>query len=241
MVVRVKTGIPGFDDLIAGGFLPGSAVMISGPTGSGKSIFGLQFLYYGASSLGEPGIFVTLESRPNEVRAAAQSFNWDVSTLEKKGLFIIVDAASNKAGLPTSEKHALRRGFDTTALAEEIYNIVAESGARRLVLDSLSGLGIRFSEPSEVRTEVFRITSFLNELNLTSLLISDAGIHTPQSRAGVEQYVTQGLVLLRIHDDGPSLRRSLLVWKMRHTRHDLRWHQLHIDQDGLHVGAPIDS
>ncbi|MFX1559606.1 MAG: ATPase domain-containing protein, partial [Promethearchaeota archaeon] len=160
-MTRAKTGITGLDELIGGGIIKGSTVLVSGQSGSGKTIFGLQFLYNGITKYNEPGVYVALETRPNELRAEATQFGWDLQDLEQKNALIIIDAASGKAGLPTSQKYALRRGFDMSTLAEEIYRAIDDTKAKRLVIDCISGLGIRFNEPSEVRTELFRISALL--------------------------------------------------------------------------------
>ena len=79
-------------------------------------------------------MFVTLETRPDELRSEAAQFGWDLRELEQKQALTIIDAASGKAGLPTSEKYALRRGFDMSTLAEEIYRVM-KPGAEFLSLD----------------------------------------------------------------------------------------------------------
>ncbi len=234
---RVKTGIPGLDELVGGGFVEGTTVLLSGCTGTGKTIFGLQFLYTGAHQYNEPGILVTLESRPEETRTTAMQFGWDLRALEKKGQIVIIDAASSKAGLPTSEKYALRRGFDMTTLAEELYRAVDENRARRLVIDSLSGLGIRFDAPSEVRNELFRIGALLRELNVTSLFIGEAADENAQSLAGVEQFVSQGFITLNLVENSDCLERSLVVWKMQNTAHSLKRHPFVICGEGIVIGG----
>ena len=148
---------------------------------------------------------------------------------------IIIDAASGKAGLPTSQKYALRRGFDMSTLAEEIYRAIDETKAKRLVIDCISGLGIRFSEPSEVRTELFRISALLRELKVTSLFISEIIDPDSQSRAGVEQFIAQGLITLNLSELNGALKRDLLVWKMKQTPHSLKKHTFKIGKTGIEV------
>ncbi|MHA1615595.1 MAG: ATPase domain-containing protein [Candidatus Thorarchaeota archaeon] len=240
-MTRTKTGIPGLDELIGGGLVEGSTILVSGGTGSGKTIFGLQFLYNGVSKYDEPGVFVTIETRPRDLRLEAQQFGWDLEELEKKNALIIVDAASSKAGLPTSEKYALRRGFDVSTLAEEIYRAVEDSKAKRLVIDCISALGMKFNEPSEVRSELFRISALLRELKVTSLLISETIDPLTHSRAGVEQFITQGLVSLNLFEDGGTLKRNLLVWKMRQTSHSLKKHSFIIGKKGIEIKSRKSS
>lgn len=234
-MTKTRTGIQGLDELIGGGFVEGSTILLSGCTGTGKTIFGLQFLYSGAKRFGEPGIFVTLETRPKELRTEALQFGWDLQDLEDQKKVVIIDAASSKAGLPTSEKHTLRRGFDMSGLAEEVYRAVEEIDARRLVIDSLSGLGIRFSEPSEVRNELFRIGALLGELNVTSLFIGEVNDPSALSRAGVEQFVVQGLIVLSLSEVEGVLQRDLLIWKMRQTTHSMKKHPLIIAEKGIEI------
>jgi KaiC/GvpD/RAD55 family RecA-like ATPase len=240
-MTRTKTGIKGLDEMIGGGIVEGSTVLLSGQSGSGKTIFGLQFLYNGITKYNESGVFVTLETRPNELRAEATQFGWDLHDLEQKNALIIIDAASGKAGLPTSQKYALRRGFDMTTLAEEIYRAIDETKAKRLVIDCISGLGIRFSEPSEVRNELFRISALLRELKVTSLLISEIIEPDSQSRAGVEQFIAQGLITLNLSEANGALKRDLLVWKMKQTPHSLKKHSFKIGKSGIEVAAKKKS
>lgn len=240
-MTRAKTGIKGFDDLIDGGIIEGDTVLVSGKTGSGKTIFGLQFLYNGATKYDEPGIFVTLETRPNELRSEAMQFGWNLRNLEEEGAITIIDAASGKAQLPTSEKYALRRGFDMTTLAEEIYRAIDETKAKRLVIDCISGLGIGFNDPSHIRNELFKISALLSELKVTSLLISEIVEPDSQSRAGVEQFVTQGLVTLNLSEVNGILKRDILIWKMKQTAHSLKAHPFTIGKSGIEISTKKKS
>ncbi len=232
---RTKTGISGFDELIGGGLIEGSTVLVSGGVGTGKTIFGLQFLYNGASKFNEPGVFVTLETRPCDLRLEARQFGWDLEELEKRKVLIIIDAASSKAGLPTSEKYALRRGFDVSTLAEEIYRAIDESKAKRLVIDCISALGIKYTEPLDIRNELFRISALLNELKITSLLLSESITNDVQSRAGVEEFVTQGLISLNLVQEKDLLTREMLIWKMRQTPHSMNKHKFTIGKKGIEL------
>jgi KaiC/GvpD/RAD55 family RecA-like ATPase len=232
---RVKTGIPGLDSLVEGGLVEGSSVLLSGPAGSGKTVFGLQFLCTGARTYDEPGVFVTLESRPDELRAEALQFNWDIEKLEQEKAFVLIDAASSKAGLPTSENHALRRGFDLSTLAQEIYDAVEEVRANRVVIDSLSALNIDFDETSNVRKEIYKLSALLRELGVTSVLVCDTVSPNTLSRTGVEEFVTQGLILLGLDVANDKLNRNLLIWKMRRTAHSMKKHRFVISENGIKV------
>ncbi len=240
-MTRTKTGISGLDELIGGGLVEGSTTLVSGGTGSGKTIFGLQFLFHGASKCNEPGVFVTLETRPTELKVEAKEFGWDLDELEAKNTLIIIDAASNKAGLPAYGDYALRRGFDISTLAREIYRAIEASKAKRLVIDCVSALEMKFDDPSEVRSELFQISALLRELKVTSLLISETIDPEAQSRAGVEQFVTQGLISLNLVEDRGTLKRDMLIWKMRQTSHSLKKHTFTISKKGIEVQSSKSS
>ena len=240
-MTRTKTGISGLDELIDGGLVEGSTTLVSGGTGSGKTIFGLQFLYNGASKYNESGVYVTLETRPKDLKVEAKGFGWDLEELEKTNAIIIVDAASNKAGLATYGEYALRRGFDVSTLAREIYRAVEDSKAKRLVIDCVSALGMKYDDPTEVRSELFQISALLQELKVTSLLISETIDPDTQSRAGVEQFVTQGLISLNLFEDSGTLKRDLLIWKMRQTSHSLKKHTFTIGKNGIEIKAKKSS
>ncbi len=232
---RTKTGISGFDELIGGGIVEGSTVLVSGGAGTGKTIFGLQFLYNGVSRFDEPGVYVTLETRPRELRLEAEQFGWNLEDFEKQKSLVIIDAASSRAGLPTSEKYALRRGFDVSTLAEEIYRAIDDTKAKRVVIDCISALGIRYTEPLNVRTELFRISALLNELKITSLLLSESISEEHQSRVGVEEFITQGLISLHLVRGKNQLTREMLIWKMRQTPHSMNVHKFVIGKKGIEL------
>ncbi len=237
-MAKIPTGIPGFDVLIEGGFPKGNTTLLAGPTGSGKTIFAMQFLYNGATQFDENGVFITLETRPNDLRAEALEFGWDIADLERSGKICIIDAASSKAGLPTENAtFALKRGFDMEALAESIYKAIETTNARRLVLDSISGLMLRFNEQAEVRRELHRISALLNELKVTSIFIGEVCEPNTHGHLGVEQFVTQGLVTMNITENNGSLERDLLIWKMRFTSHSMKRHKFEINKTGIYIKA----
>ncbi len=234
-MIRLRTGIRGLDELIDGGFIAGSTIVVSGDTGTGKTTFGLQFIYNGAMQFGEPGVIITFETRPDEIRTGALQFGWDLQKLERENSIVIVDVASSKAGLPTSERHAIRRGADLATLAEEIYQAVEEVKAKRLLLDSLPGMSIRYNDPVEARENIYRMSALLQQLRVTAILIGE--INNPPGYGGIEQSVTQGLIKLNLIERNGCLERSLVIWKMRNTRHSMKRHPFIITEHGIEVDS----
>ncbi|TFF85973.1 MAG: ATPase [Promethearchaeota archaeon] len=232
---RILSGIDGLDEILGGGFIDGSSILISGGPGTGKTIFSMEFLVKGAKLHKEPGIFVTLEERPVELRSEANLFGWNLRDLEEEKKFVIVDAASSKAGLPTNEKYALRRGFDVNTLAQEIYRASREINAKRIVIDSISGLEFQYEGDSTLRAAIFRLSALLREIECTSLMTSEMVESEISSRFGIEEFITQGLIQLFLREESGELRRSILVRKMRGTSHSLKRYPFEISDKGLIV------
>ena len=96
---RVPTGIIGLDELIEGGFPESRSVLLSGACGTGKSIFCAQFIYQGAKKYNDPGIYVTLDERPNLIREDMMRFGWDFRKLEDQNMIQIIDGSIAKIGV----------------------------------------------------------------------------------------------------------------------------------------------
>jgi len=118
---RVPTGIDGLDELIEGGIPRRRMILVSGSTGTGKTIFSSQFIYRGATDYNEPGIFVTLDERPETIREDMLQFGWDFRKLEQEGMIRIIDGTVSRVGIPSEEDYALpETGFNLDKLLVEI-------------------------------------------------------------------------------------------------------------------------
>ncbi|MEM4222245.1 MAG: ATPase domain-containing protein, partial [archaeon] len=138
MVERVPTGIPGLDSLIQGGFPKGRTILVAGPTGAGKSILGMQFLYKGIMEYGEPGVFFTLDEPANQLREDMAVFGWDLEDLENSGKLVLLEGTAARAGFTTEEKYAvMNMGLSVDYLLHDIRKACSTIGAKRFVLDSI--------------------------------------------------------------------------------------------------------
>jgi len=135
---RVATGIPGFDEMLEGGFPAGSLISLAGRPGTGKTIFGSQFLYYGAKEHGEPGMYVSmLEGRKSYIRNT-QRLGLDIPPLETKRLFRFLEMPTLTAeGMP--------------AIWEEIVRNINDYGIVRLVIDSFTAMTQAFETQGDLR------------------------------------------------------------------------------------------
>ena len=146
---RVKTGIPGLDEMLHGGFLPQTANLIEGAPGTGKTTLGMQFIYYGIVAHGEPGLILTFEEFPQQYYNDAASFGWDFRQMEREGKLRVVMTS------PEVTK------ADLEQVGGRIERLVQQIGAKRVLVDSLSHFE-RLSESStHLRAIVF---GFVNAL-----------------------------------------------------------------------------
>ncbi|SEW05099.1 RecA-superfamily ATPase, KaiC/GvpD/RAD55 family [Thermococcus thioreducens] len=236
-VERVKSGIPGFDDLIQGGFPLGTTVLVTGPTGSGKTTFGVQFVYKGAAEYGEPGVIVTLEERAQDLRKEMLAFGWDLEQYERERKIAIVDGVSAVVGLPSEEQYVLEGNLNAEDFLRYIYRVVKAINAKRLVIDSIPSIAFRLQEESKIREVLLQLNTILLEMGVTSILTTEAPDPSRGriSRYGMEEYIARGVVLLDFVEKEVELKRYLLIRKMRETKHSMKKYPFEINEEGIVV------
>lgn len=234
---RVPTGIEGFDELIEGGFPEGRSMLLTGACGTGKTILSMQYLYNGAKKYSEPGIYLTLDERPDLIRQDVIRFGWDLRKLEDEKMLHIVDGSITKIGFSSEEEFALpATGFDLDKLLLEIMRISKRIGAKRVVIDSLPALGFNFENQNETRNAILKISYMLMKLGVTSILTSEIDEGDVRfSKYGVEEYVSDGVIVLHYMSVGTQSNRTLHVRKMRATKHSEDLHPLEITEKGIVV------
>ncbi len=232
---RVATGVPGFDELIEGGFPEGRSMLVSGSCGTGKTIFGTQYLYNGAIKYGEPGIYVTLDERPELIRQDMMRFGWDLRKLEEENKLQIIDGSLAKIGVPSEEEFSMpATGFDIDKLLLEIMRSVKKIGARRLVIDSIPALGFNFESETEIRNAILKLSYLLMRIGVTTILTSEiAEGENKFGKYGIEEYVVDGVIVLHYMGIGTRSNRTLHIRKMRATNHSEELHPLEITGKGI--------
>ncbi len=214
-VTKLPTGIDGFDHIALGG-LPGNRLtLVAGTTGSGKTLFGLEFLMKGILQFDEPGVFVTFEESPSDLRKIMSAFNYDIEGKEAGGAWIFVDGT-----LPSSPQDVVVGAFDFGALIARIGTAVQSTGAKRVVLDSTGSLFSRFADAEHVRFELFRLAAALRDMGTTAVLTMEiAGEENAFSRFGVEEFVADNVVVLRNTLEDGKRRRTIEILKFRGAPH----------------------
>ncbi|USS41239.1 KaiC domain-containing protein [Thermococcus aggregans] len=235
MVKRVKTGIPGMDEILHGGIPERNVVLLSGGPGTGKTIFSQQFLWNGLQ-MGEPGIYVALEEHPVQVRQNMAQFGWDVKPYEEQGMFAMIDAFT--AGIGKSKEYEKYIVHDLTDLREFIdvlRQAIKEINAKRVVVDSVTTLYI--NKPAMARSIILQLKRVLAGTGCTSIFVSQISVgERGFGGPGVEHGV-DGIIRLDLDEIDGELKRSLIVWKMRGTSHSMRRHPFEITDKGIVVHA----
>lgn len=233
MVDRVKTGIPGMDEILHGGIPKRNIVLLAGGPGTGKSIFGQQYLWNGLK-LGEPGVLIALEEHPVQVRINMSQFGWDVRKYEQEGLFAIVDAFTGGIGEAAKrERYVVKDPDDVNSLLDVVREAIRDLSAQRVVIDSVSTLYL--TKPSLARATIMQIKRVLSGLGTTSVLVSQVSVTERGFGGPGVEHAVDGIVRLDLDEIGGELRRSLIVWKMRGTSHSMRRHPFIITNEGIRV------
>jgi KaiC/GvpD/RAD55 family RecA-like ATPase len=242
---RVKTGIKGFDQLVEGGIPVGANVLVTGTPGTGKTIFGMQYIYNGAKN-GENGVYVTLDEKKPDLIGQAKALGWDIEKLEKAGKLTILEIPLDKAGVN---------------IFEMIEKAVKKIGAKRLVLDSLVNFAVnvdqfviplnykmsdidpvyKISNPNQKlmyegkseRRITYLLLNELSKLGTTNLITTAAKPGSDLLTVdGVSEFVADGVV--HMHSvEGEEDFNTLNVLKMRITKVKRGVYNFHIGNGGI--------
>ncbi len=233
MVERVKTGIPGLDDILNGGIPKRNIVLLSGGPGTGKTILASQFLWNGLQ-LGEPGIYVALEEHPVQVRINMKNFGWDVRQYEQEGKFAVIDAFTGGVGEAAKrEKYVVKDTDSIEELIDVLRTAIREINAQRVVVDSVSTLYLL--KPSIARNVVLQLKKVLSGMGTTSLLVSQVSVTERGFGGPGVEHAADGIVRLDLDEIDGELVRSIIVWKMRGTSHSMKRHIMEITDKGVVV------
>jgi circadian clock protein KaiC len=221
---RATTGLAGLDALLVGGLPRASTTVIEGGTGTGKTLVSLHFLLEGARR-GEPGILFTLEETPAQIRAVAKGFGWDLAPLEAQGRLVISY---------TSPVELVTDRFLDEALRQ-----IARVGARRVVLDSLTGMSLGVASQRRFRELVYALTKHLRVAGVTGLMTMEVAelLGTAQLTGHGVSSIADNVIVLRYVEVDGHLERAVFILKARGIGHASELRRFLIDDRGAHVGA----
>ncbi len=204
MLEVVKTGVEGLDSILNGGIVRNATVLVSGNPGTGKSIFGIQYLYEGVTEYDEKGIYISFEENENDIRQAAESVG-----LEQWGELV------ESGDIKIYDKRRMLREGDFTSAIDSLVEDFAEQTYDRLVLDSLTMFQLFFDDERERRTYLLKFADILKENGLTSLLINEQGAMFPDTEIGLENFLTDGNIYFIQTPTDSGVNRYIWVAKMR--------------------------
>ncbi len=220
MLERIKTGIDGLDEIMGGGIPKGQLVLLSGTCGTGKTTLCSQYIHNGLTKFKENGIYLSFEEMPENIKNNVRQFGIDFETFEKSGRFSFIK-------------------YDPYHV-EEVFDILESSvkdmKAQRVVIDSVSALGIHVRDKAELRRMIFNLSTTLRKLDCTVLLVSEivpgsVGI----SRYGVEEFVTDSVIVLYYERSEFAFTRAIQIWKMSGSNHSQKLHPYKITKKGISV------
>ncbi len=229
-VNKIQTSIEGFDDISHGGLPKGRTTLVSGTSGTGKTLLAVQFLYLGIIYFDEPAVFVTFEESPTDIIQNALSFGWDLQQqMDNRKLFIL-DAS------PDPEGHDIAGEFDLSALIERIQYAIRKYQAKRVAVDSVTAIFQQYDAAGVVRREIFRLTARLKQIGVTTVMTTErVEEYGPVARFGVEEFVSDNVVILRNVLEGERRRRTLEILKLRGTSHMKGEYPFTMTYDGISI------
>jgi circadian clock protein KaiC len=225
---KIPSGIDGLDEITGGGLPAGRPTLVCGGPGSGKTLVGLSFLVNGARQYGEPGVLVSFEESARELASDVASLGFDVSGLISAGQLFIDYVHIDRSEIEETGE------YDLEGLFVRLDHAVRSVGAKRVVLDTIESLFGGLSNESVLRAELRRLLRWLKDRNLTTIITGERGTQT-LTRQGLEEYVTDAVILLdhRVREELST--RRLRIVKYRGSFHGTNEYPFLIDRNGLSV------
>ncbi|MGA2719817.1 MAG: circadian clock protein KaiC [Candidatus Acidiferrales bacterium] len=230
---KTPTGIPGLDEITSGGLPKGRTTIVCGGPGCGKTMLGIEFLVRGAVEFNEPGVLMAFEETPEDMARNVASLGFDIQDLaDKKKLYLDYVYVDPSEIQETGD-------YDLEGLFIRLQNAVETIGAKRVMLDTVEALFSGFSNMGVLRAEFRRLFRWLKDRELTTIVTAERGDGT-LTRQGLEEYVSDCVILLdhRIKDQISA--RRLRIVKYRGTKHGADEYPFLIDERGMSI-LPVTS
>jgi circadian clock protein KaiC len=230
---KAPTSIQGLDEITGGGLPKGRPTLICGGAGCGKTLFAMEFLVRGATLYNEPGVFISFEETEKELTANVASLGFDLKKLVEQKKIWLEHIQIEK------EEIAEDGEYDLRALFVRIHQAIESIGAKRVVLDTIESLFTSLPNQTAIRTELRRLFGWLKKKGVTAIVTGERGSGT-LTRQGLEEYVSDCVILLDHRVTDQSSIRRLRIVKYRGSTHGTNEYPFLIDEDGFSV-LPVTS
>lgn len=230
---KTPTGVSGFDEITFGGLPHGRTSLICGEAGSGKTLFAMEFLVHGATEFNEPGVFIAFEEKANELATNVVSLGFDVNKLVAQNKLRIDYVHIDKSEIEETGE------YDLEGLFIRLDHAIDSIGAKRVVLDTIENLFAGLDNRAILRAELRRLFQWLKEKNVTALITGEKG-EGSLTREGLEEYVSDCVIVLDHRVNNQISTRRLRIIKYRGSVHGTNEYPFLIDNDGISV-LPVTS
>src|SRR6201990_450159 len=230
---QASPGSGGLDDLTLGGLPVGRPTLLCGAAGCGKTLFGMTFLVNGATRFGETGVFMSFEEREKDLAANVHSLGFNVDELIAKKKLAIDYVRIERAEIEESGE------YDLEGLFVRLGHAIDTIGAKRVVLDTIEALFSGLQDTTILRAELRRLFGWLKDKGVTAIITAERG-EGQLTRFGIEEYVSDCVILLDNRVQEQVVTRRLRVVKYRGSAHGTNEYPFLIDDEGISV-LPITS
>src|SRR6202161_4290522 len=230
---KAPTGIQGLDEITGGGFPRGRPTLICGSAGAGKTLLAMEFLVRGATEYNEPGVFMAFEETAPELTQNVRSLGFDLDELAKEKKLVIDFVRIERSEIDETGDYDLEGLFIRLGAA------IDAVGARRVVLDTIENLFAGLQNQGILRAELRRLFRWLKDKGVTAVITAERGEGT-LTRQGLEEYVSDCVIVLDHRVSEQTSSRRLRVVKYRGSTHGTNEYPFLINEDGISV-LPVTS
>ena len=230
---KTPTGIDGLDEITAGGFPTGRPTLICGSAGCGKTLMAIQFVNKGITDYGEPAVFMTFEEPLDELAKNVTSLGINLKELIEKKMLRVDHVKIDKTEIEETGE------FDLEGLFIRLGHAIDSIKAKRVVLDTIESLFSGIENTAILRSEIRRLFNWLKEKGVTTIITGERGEST-LTRQGLEEYVSDCVILLDFRVIDQISTRRLRIVKYRGSTHGTNEYPFLIDEHGISV-LPITS
>jgi circadian clock protein KaiC len=230
---KAPTGISGLDEIMFGGLPKGRPTLVCGGPGCGKTLLGIEFLVRGALQFGEPGVCITFEESAHDLAQDVSSLGFNLERLQRTRKLVVDYIHVDKNEIAETGEYDLEGLFIRLNVA------IDSIGAKRVLLDTPEVLFGGLSDTGIIRSELRRLFAWLKKKGVTAMITGERGENT-LTRYGLEEYVSDCVILLDHRVQNDAVTRRLRVLKYRGSTHGTNEYPFLIDASGISV-LPVSS